>query len=140
LLLYLGKLSFVHNSRIYVKASSALLECLLEYISEICIEHLFFMFWREERMSGYGFDNDDLIILRQMIQEKKEGLLLQMLTNFIQALQQEGYHFSDVLRVEAIIAEEQAFRDPDEISSGITVARYLRLAAEASEQEGRELP
>ncbi len=91
-------------------------------------------------MFGDGLKDDDLIILRQMIQEKKEELLLQMVTTFIRALQQEGYHFSDVLRVEATFAEEQAFRDPEENGSGLTVARYLKLAAEAAEQEGRELP
>jgi len=80
------------------------------------------------------------MILRQMIQEKKERLLLEMVATFIRAIQKEGYHFSDLLKVEATIAEEQAFRDPEESGAGLTVARYLKLAAEAAEQEGSELP
>ncbi len=89
-------------------------------------------------MLGDGLNDDDLSMLRQMIQAKKEALLLQTVINFIRLLQKEGYHFSDVLRVEAIIAEEQAFKDPESSGSGFTVARYLRLAAVAAEQSGQE--
>lgn len=92
--------------------------------------------------SGEILPLNELSLLKMQSDYFRQLLMLQMVTLWTQALENEQYRFSDLLKALShfAVAETENEEDPERRKSWGIVAGLLKVAAEEAERKGKELP